>query len=129
MSLSDPMGQELCVVEPVFCPTLELSVRGSSVHDMLSQLVSSLGAALESNHKSVAIFTNSSFICNALNLWCKDWISLAGDDGKWVDTNGDPVPYQSLLESILNFKDRIEMQIFLIAPVLDALECHINFML
>ena len=129
MSSNDLMGQELCVVEQVFCPTLELSVRGSSVHDMLSQMISSLGAALASNHTSVAIFTNSSFICNALNLWCRDWISLAGDDGKWIDSSGDPVPYQPLLEAVLDYKNQIEMQVFLIAPVMDTLECHLNFML
>lgn len=129
MASNDLMGQELCVVEPVFSPSLEVSVRGSSDQDILRQMVSSLTSALDSGHRSVAVFTNSRFICSALNFWCQGWISLAGDDGKWLDCNGDQVPHQALLEAVLEFQNHLEMQVFLIAPILDNLECHINFML
>ena len=122
MSTSSFTGQEAQFVESVFCPTREISVLGSSVRDILHLIGCALGSAHDSGHQSVAVFTNSRFAYNALSFWCQSWISLAGDDGIWFDSSGRQVPHQSLLETILEFQEQLEIQFFLVSPVLDATE-------
>lgn len=121
MPTSDFNGQEVHVLEPVFNPSREIIVRGSSVQDMLVHIANTLADAVQSGHSCVAVFTNSSYVCNALNFWCRDWISLAGDDGVWIGSDGSPVPHQNLLEAVLEYQYLLEMQIFLIPPVIDTI--------
>ena len=121
MSLDGINGQEVSILELVFSPTREITVRGSSVPDMLFHIANSLADAVQSGHTCVAVYTNSSYAYNSLNFWCQEWISLAGDDGVWIGPNGDPVPHQELLEAILEYQYLLEMRIFLTSPVTHAL--------
>ena len=115
-----PNGQESQIFEQVFNPSLEVSVRGSSVRDSLYQILGSLTVAADCGHTSVVLFTNSSYIVNVMNVWSRVWISLAGDDGIWHTSDGDLVPHQDLFEAVLEFQSRLEMQVFLINPVVHS---------
>ena len=102
---------------PLFNPTLEISVRGDSVRDMLYQLIGNLSVSIEAEHQMVQVITNSSFICNAINTLAEIWKVNAGADGVWQDSQGNAIPHQALLEVILKFKARIDLRVFLCGPV------------
>ena len=112
-----PTGQEVQIIEQVFTPTLEVSIRGSSIRDSLYQILGSLSVAADCGHTSVVLFSNSSYIVNVINVWSHSWIASAGDDGIWHTSTGDIVPHQSLFEAILEYKNRLEMRVFLIEPI------------
>ena len=107
---------------PLFNPTLEVSIRGQNVRDLLYQIIGSLSVALDTGHQSVSISINSSYAFHAINTWCDSWKIDARRDGIWRDSSGKPIIYQPLLETILGFKNKLEMQVFLCEPVIDVTE-------
>ena len=117
MSVDESNGQESMLIIPLFNPTLEISIRGQNVQDLFYQILGSLTAAHETGHESVSISVNSSYVCNAINTWCYSWMVNARDDGVWRDSDGQPVIHQPILEAILKYRERLEMQVFLCGPV------------
>ena len=122
MSAADNNGQDSMVIIPLFNPTLEVSIRGQNARDLLYQIICSLSVAHDTGHESVSITVNSSYAYNAINTWCYSWMLNAQDDGVWKDSDGKPVVHQQLLEIILKFKEKLELQVFLCGPVVDEHE-------
>ena len=115
-------GQDSVVMHPLFNPTMELLVRGRNARDLLCQIIGCVTAAAESGHVTICVQTNSVFVCNAVNTLCHVWQLESESSGVWRDQDGNPVPFQEQLETIIKLKERLDMRVFLCEPVIHTLE-------